>query len=96
MSYTVLGVAFAIDGHALVAAAGRQAHTQGLPVMRPMVAETTSLGAAYAAGLATGFWGTVDDLRDVRYCEIIPVTREGRSYHVNRPFIAKPIITYTC
>jgi glycerol kinase len=27
------------------------------------VAETTALGAAYAAGLATGFWGSVDDLR---------------------------------
>ena len=32
-------------------------------MIRPQVAETTSLGAAYAAGLATGFWGTVDDLR---------------------------------
>jgi glycerol kinase len=32
-------------------------------VIRPRVAETTSLGAAYAAGLAVGFWGGTDDLR---------------------------------
>ena len=34
-----------------------------MPVIRPKVAETTALGAAYAAGLAVGFWGAVDDLR---------------------------------
>lgn len=34
-----------------------------LPVSRPVVAETTALGAAYAAGLATGFWTTTDELR---------------------------------
>ncbi|GHJ38733.1 glycerol kinase GlpK [Streptomyces sp. TS71-3] len=33
------------------------------PVVRPMVAETTALGAAYAAGLATGFWPDIDTLR---------------------------------
>ncbi len=33
------------------------------PVVRPMVAETTCLGAAYAAGLAVGFWNSTDDLR---------------------------------
>jgi glycerol kinase len=40
-----------------------QADVLGVPVIRPTVAETTSLGAAYAAGLAVGFWGKVDDLR---------------------------------
>jgi glycerol kinase len=40
-----------------------QADTLQVPVIRPQVAETTSLGAAYAAGLATGFWSSVDDLR---------------------------------
>jgi glycerol kinase len=40
-----------------------QADILGVPVVRPKVAETTSLGAAYAAGLATGFWGNVEDLR---------------------------------
>jgi len=33
------------------------------PVVRPRVDETTALGAAYAAGLAVGYWDTVDDLR---------------------------------
>jgi glycerol kinase len=40
-----------------------QADVLGVPVIRPIVAETTSLGAAYAAGLAVGFWKKVDDLR---------------------------------
>jgi len=34
-----------------------------VPVVRPKVAETTALGAAYAAGLATGFWKNMDELR---------------------------------
>ncbi|MEA2395916.1 MAG: glycerol kinase [Solirubrobacteraceae bacterium] len=41
-----------------------QADILGVPVIRPEVAETTSLGAAYAAGLATGFWGEIEDLRE--------------------------------
>jgi glycerol kinase len=41
-----------------------QADLLGVPVIRPVVAETTALGAAYAAGLATGFWGEVEDLRE--------------------------------
>jgi glycerol kinase len=40
-----------------------QADILGVPVIRPKVAETTALGAAYAAGLATGLWDNVDDLR---------------------------------
>ncbi len=40
-----------------------QSDTLGVPVIRPQVAETTSLGAAYAAGLATGFWSNLEDLR---------------------------------
>jgi glycerol kinase len=40
-----------------------QADILGVPVIRPTVAETTSLGAAYAAGLATGFWAKIEDLR---------------------------------
>jgi glycerol kinase len=35
----------------------------GVPVIRPVVAETTALGAAYAAGLAVGFWSKEQDLR---------------------------------
>jgi glycerol kinase len=40
-----------------------QADILGVPVIRPVVAETTALGAAYAAGLAVGFWSGLDDLR---------------------------------
>jgi glycerol kinase len=47
-----------------------QADILGVPVIRPKVAETTALGAAYAAGLATGFWSGLDDLR--------------RNWHVDR------------
>jgi glycerol kinase len=40
-----------------------QADLLGVPVVRPKVAETTSLGAAYGAGLATGFWDDQESLR---------------------------------
>jgi glycerol kinase len=40
-----------------------QADILGVPVVRPVVAETTALGAAYAAGLATGFWKDLAQLR---------------------------------
>ncbi|MFT4126352.1 MAG: glycerol kinase GlpK [Gordonia sp. (in: high G+C Gram-positive bacteria)] len=40
-----------------------QADILGVPVSRPVVSETTALGAAYAAGLAVGFWKDTDELR---------------------------------
>ena len=40
-----------------------QADVLGVPVVRPKVLETTALGAAYLAGLATGFWKSADDIR---------------------------------
>ncbi len=40
-----------------------QADILGIPVIRPKVIETTALGAAYAAGLAVGFWSGLDELR---------------------------------
>jgi glycerol kinase len=40
-----------------------QADVLGVEVVKPVVAETTALGAAYAAGLATGFWSSTEDLR---------------------------------
>jgi glycerol kinase len=40
-----------------------QADVLGVPVLRPVVTETTALGAAFAAGLAVGFWGDLDELR---------------------------------
>ena len=39
-----------------------QADLLGVPVVRPKVLETTALGAAYLAGLATGFWSSTDDI----------------------------------
>jgi len=40
-----------------------QADILGVPVIRPSVAETTALGAAYAAGLAVGYWSDIHDLK---------------------------------
>jgi glycerol kinase len=40
-----------------------QADVLNVPVIRPKVTETTALGAAYAAGLAVGFWSSLDELR---------------------------------
>ena len=42
-----------------------QADIVGIPVVRPKVPETTALGAAYAAGLATGLWSSLDELRSL-------------------------------
>jgi len=39
-----------------------QADLLGVPVVRPIVTETTALGAAYLAGLAVGFWRSLDEL----------------------------------
>ena len=41
-----------------------QADLLGVEVVRPVVSETTALGAAYAAGLAVGFWESEQDIRD--------------------------------
>jgi glycerol kinase len=41
-----------------------QADVLGVPVIRPRVTETTALGAAFAAGLAVGFWADQDELRE--------------------------------
>ncbi len=41
-----------------------QADVLGVPVIRPRVTETTALGAAFAAGLAVGFWSDRDELRE--------------------------------
>ncbi len=40
-----------------------QADMLGVPLLRPSCVETTALGAAYAAGLAVGYWQDLDDLR---------------------------------
>ena len=40
-----------------------QADIMGIDISRPLVPETTALGAAYAAGLAVKFWASTDELR---------------------------------
>jgi glycerol kinase len=62
-----------------------QADVLGVPVIRPVVAETTSLGAAYAAGLATGVWDGTDTLRahwreDTRWSPAMPEEVRAREY----------------
>ncbi|MER7796121.1 glycerol kinase GlpK [Microbacterium sp. NPDC096154] len=54
-----------------------QADILDVPVLRPEVAETTALGAAYAAGLAVGFWSGLDELRSL--------WREDRRWHPAMP-----------
>ena len=49
-----------------------QSDLLGTPVIRPRIYETTALGAAYLAGLATGFWSSVDEV--------------GRQWQVDRQF----------
>jgi glycerol kinase len=41
-----------------------------VPVVRPQVTETTALGAAYLAGLATGFWANPEELRERRQNDV--------------------------
>jgi glycerol kinase len=66
-----------VDGGAAVndALMQFQADVLGVPVRRPVVAETTALGAAYLAGLAVGFW---DGLQDVR-----------RNWSLDREFVPR-------
>ncbi len=41
-----------------------QASILDMPIVRPKITETTALGAAYAAGLAIGYWSSIDDLAE--------------------------------
>ncbi len=58
--------ALKVDGGAAVNGAllQFQADILGVPIRRPIVAETTALGAAYLAGLAVGYWDGLDDIRN--------------------------------
>ncbi|KXK14415.1 MAG: glycerol kinase [Chloroflexi bacterium OLB14] len=62
-----------------------QSDILNVPVVRPKVAETTALGAAYAAGLAVGFWKNTDELkknwgRDKEWSPKMDAKRRGRLY----------------
>ncbi len=62
-----------------------QADILNVPVIRPKVAETTALGAAYAAGLAVGFWKDYDELRrnwgrDKEWTPAMPMEKREKLY----------------
>ena len=71
-----------------------QADILGIPVVRPRVVETTALGAAYAAGLATGVWSGQDELRrqwreDARWEPAMPVAERERRIRLWRKAVAR-------
>ncbi|MFH8250680.1 glycerol kinase GlpK [Microbacterium sp. B2969] len=73
-----------------------QADVLGLPVIRPAIVETTALGAAYAAGLATGVWKSTDELRahwreDVRFEPAMPDDERERRYRMWRKAVSKSL-----
>jgi glycerol kinase len=61
-----------------------QADLLGVPVVRPKVTETTALGAAYLAGLATGFWASPDELRAKREGDVRFEPRMGTNERADR------------
>ncbi|GAA1470089.1 glycerol kinase GlpK [Microbacterium thalassium] len=73
-----------------------QADILGLPVVRPKVVETTALGAAYAAGLATGVWGSRDELRahwqeDARFEPRMGEDERERRYRMWKKAVSKSL-----
>jgi glycerol kinase len=73
-----------------------QADILDVPVIRPVVAETTALGAAYAAGLAVGFWNSEDDIRnnwaeDKRWTPQMDGTERDRLYRQWKKAVTKTL-----
>lgn len=73
-----------------------QADILGIPVVRPKVVETTALGAAYAAGLATGLWSGRDELRshwqeDTRFEPRMPEAERERRYRQWKKAVSKSL-----
>ena len=73
-----------------------QADILDVPVVRPVVAETTALGAAYAAGLAVGYWESLDDLRrnwreDRRWTPNLDATERERLYRSWKKAVTKTL-----
>ena len=64
-----------------------QADISGVDVIRPVVAETTALGVAYAAGIAVGFWNGTDDVianwqEDKRWKPSMDAAERDRTYRL--------------
>jgi glycerol kinase len=73
-----------------------QADVLGIPVVRPAIAETTCLGAAYAAGLAVGFWPDLETLRaqwreDAAWSPQMTAEARGRAYGQWRKAVARTL-----
>ncbi len=73
-----------------------QADILDVPVVRPVVSETTALGAAYAAGLAVGFWANLDELRrnwqeGKRWTPAFDETRRERLYRNWKKAVTKTL-----
>ena len=73
-----------------------QADILGVPVVRPAYAETTALGAAFLAGLATGFWSGTDELEqfwkvDRRFQPEMASSRRGECYAGWKEAIARAL-----
>src|SRR3712207_6734587 len=71
-----------------------QADILGVPVIRPKVAETTALGAAYAAGIAVGFWNGEQDVvanwaEDKRWEPALDDTERDRQYRLWKKAVTK-------
>jgi glycerol kinase len=73
-----------------------QADLLDVPVIRPRIAETTALGAAYAAGLAVGFWSSLGELtalwaEDRRWEPRMPADERARTYRNWRKAVTKSL-----
>ncbi len=73
-----------------------QADVLGMPVIRPVVSETTALGAAFAAGLAVGFWSDEEELRerwreDRRWEPQMDSARRAREYAYWKKAVARSL-----
>ena len=71
-----------------------QADQLGVPVVRPVVAETTALGAAYAAGIATGYWQGEQDVidnwaEDKRWTPQMDTDERDRQYRLWKKAVTK-------
>jgi len=71
-----------------------QADILGVDVVRPEVAETTALGAAYAAGIAVGFWEGEADVvanwaEDRRWSPRMPAEERERTYRLWRKAVTR-------
>jgi glycerol kinase len=75
---------------------GFQADILGIPVLRPRTVETTALGAAYLAGLGSGFWKNTDEIRrfwslDRRFAPIMKKSRAEGLYQGWRAAVRKAL-----